>query len=498
MRTNCLLAVLLPALAMSVGWGFRGDYGHEAGAMIPGALAALAAVLVSGRKDWLQRFILLAFLGAAGWALGGQMSYGKVVGYTMHSYFHEATYGFASLFLIGALWGGMGGGILGLGLSLPKKDLLSFGLPLATLYALWKFLDFSGATDGLLRRFHFHASDWVAALSALAVALFYSQCHPRFKFAWKFLAVLSLGWMLGLAALVHGLGFRMTPPRGDNWTGCLGLFLALLGILWKLKSQPGWTLAWIGFFAGGVGFTLGDFLQVLGRAKWGPISHPWLQGLDYWKWMEQSFGLIMGAGIGWGIWKLRRAPTVDNEGKGALNWLALFFLMFVMFWENLFKNVRNWKQQGLLQGNLFGLETQIWLLILALCLGAMLLWAIFLHGRDLLPIIPDQLQGKAQFLFLWILWLAVIGALMQVLPGFKGNGVVLVHGSFWLTAIACTMLIFPKRKFELPATVAQNSTPSPAIIFAGLGLSLILILGLSWVATGIHPNPLPGAQTRFE
>ena len=36
--------ILLPALAMSVGWGFRGNYGHEAGAMVPGALVALAVL----------------------------------------------------------------------------------------------------------------------------------------------------------------------------------------------------------------------------------------------------------------------------------------------------------------------------------------------------------------------------------------------------------------------------------------------------------------------
>jgi hypothetical protein len=36
------LLLLLAALAMSVGWGFRGDYGHGPGAMVPGALLALA------------------------------------------------------------------------------------------------------------------------------------------------------------------------------------------------------------------------------------------------------------------------------------------------------------------------------------------------------------------------------------------------------------------------------------------------------------------------
>jgi len=39
--------ILLCALSLSLGWGIRGNFGHEVGAMIPGALAAMAAVLMS-------------------------------------------------------------------------------------------------------------------------------------------------------------------------------------------------------------------------------------------------------------------------------------------------------------------------------------------------------------------------------------------------------------------------------------------------------------------
>jgi hypothetical protein len=75
-------AILLVALSLSIGWGVRGNWGHEYGAMIPGALAALAAALVSGREDWRRRGVFFAFLGAIGWSFGGSMSYGRVLGYT--------------------------------------------------------------------------------------------------------------------------------------------------------------------------------------------------------------------------------------------------------------------------------------------------------------------------------------------------------------------------------------------------------------------------------
>ena len=90
---NTLARWLLPAVAMSVGWGFRGDYGHEAGAMVPGALVALAICLTSGREDWWNRAPMLAMLGAIGWAFGGQMSYGKIIGYTAHTSFPDVLYG---------------------------------------------------------------------------------------------------------------------------------------------------------------------------------------------------------------------------------------------------------------------------------------------------------------------------------------------------------------------------------------------------------------------
>jgi len=100
--------VILPALALSIGWGIRGNFGHEHGAMIPGALAAMAAVLVTSRADWHRRVAFFALFGALGWAFGGSMSYGQVLGYTHCGDPPNVLYGFASLYLIGFLWGAMG------------------------------------------------------------------------------------------------------------------------------------------------------------------------------------------------------------------------------------------------------------------------------------------------------------------------------------------------------------------------------------------------------
>jgi hypothetical protein len=67
------------ATALSLGWGIRGNYGHEYGAMIAGALAVC---LMSERPDWHLRAAEFGLLGAVGWSFGGSMSYMHVVAYT--------------------------------------------------------------------------------------------------------------------------------------------------------------------------------------------------------------------------------------------------------------------------------------------------------------------------------------------------------------------------------------------------------------------------------
>ena len=99
------LGVLLVALSLSIGWGIRGNYGHETGAMFPGTIAAIAACLLSGRGDWQTRGVL-CFFRRLGWGFGGSISYMQVIGYTHSGHAATQLYGFAGLYVIGFLWGG--------------------------------------------------------------------------------------------------------------------------------------------------------------------------------------------------------------------------------------------------------------------------------------------------------------------------------------------------------------------------------------------------------
>jgi hypothetical protein len=62
--------LLLSGLSVSIGWGIRGQLGHEYSAALAGALAGMVIALLSGREDWQQRVHSFAFFGAVGIAFG--------------------------------------------------------------------------------------------------------------------------------------------------------------------------------------------------------------------------------------------------------------------------------------------------------------------------------------------------------------------------------------------------------------------------------------------
>jgi hypothetical protein len=504
-KMSWLNGVVLAALAMSVGWGFRGDYGHEAGAMVPGALLALAICLASGRQDWWQRSTIMATCGAIGWAFGGQMSYGRVIGYTACSSLPDVAYGYASLFLIGGLWGGIGAAILSLSVTESRSYLERFAGPLVALWLVWFAMDLSGLTGWLAETWHLNDTDWLEASSALVVAGVYAAIIRRGRQACFLIMSLASGWWAGYILLVLLLGLHMTPPRSDNWSGCVGLFAALLFYLVRRQNRAAVLIALCGFLAGGIGFAVGDFVQMLGRAQWGLIGR-WeaLQGLDYWKWMEQLFGLIMGAGVGFVFLRRMRAklapPAEDDKGRN-LNTVGLIFLLLVMMWSNLHKNVRNWAKGDHIPEQFFGIRTGWWFLLVALLLSATILTAIIRHRRQQLPLAPSSAFGRGQLLFLIILWVAIVGALTQALPGMARKGTFFVHTTFWITGGICSLIVVAlSDKARLSESQLSASDASWKLSLQSWAICLlvpVLVILLAWLTICSHDESLPGSHLRF-
>ena len=121
--------LLLTGLSVSIGWGVRGQFGHEYGAALAGALGGMTVALLGGRQDWLPRIPYFAFLGAVGFAFGGAMSYMKTVAYIHSSDSATVLYGFACLFLLGGLWAAPAGAGLGLAACLDREQLTRLFIP---------------------------------------------------------------------------------------------------------------------------------------------------------------------------------------------------------------------------------------------------------------------------------------------------------------------------------------------------------------------------------
>jgi hypothetical protein len=501
-----LIGIVLSGLAMSVGWGFRGDYGHEAGAMVPGALLGLSICLASGRRDWWHRSTIMAFCGAVGWAFGGQMSYGRITGYTASSSFPDVAYGYGCLFLIGALWAGIGSAVLALSVTQSRSYLESFAGPLAALWLVWFAMDLSGLTGWFAETWYLNDTDWFAALSALLVASVYAVIVPRSRPACFFIMLLAGGWWAGYIILTCLLGLHMTPPRSDNWSGCVGLFVAIVFYLIRQQNRAALNVTLFGFLVGGIGFAVGDFFNMLGRAQFGPIGRfEALQGLDYWKWMEQLFGLIMGVGVGLAFLRRIRpklVPPAEDQSGGNLNILGLLFLLLVMMWANLHKNVLNWAKGKHIPDHLFGIPAQWWFLLVGLILSAMILIAIIRHRRRDLPLTPSDQFGRGQLLFLVILWIAVAGAFMQAFPAMSGKGVFFVHVTFWITGGICSLIVLGiSGKSILPpeAQIAASDhfwRPGMRYWISWL-LVPVLIALLAYLTVSSHDKSMPGSSLRF-
>ncbi len=193
------LVILLVALSVSIGWGIRGNFGHEAGAMIPGALGAIAIACCSRRADWQARIPHAALLGGLGFGFGGSISYMYPISFTMSGHFPTMYYGFLMVFLEGGLWCTLGAMGASLALTADRDKLAQIFKPLVwVLVAMWihnllhdwidEWLQPSGRVveDATWNRqenpLYWFDADWASALAALMGVCayeFFGSLRPR-------------------------------------------------------------------------------------------------------------------------------------------------------------------------------------------------------------------------------------------------------------------------------------------------------------------------------
>jgi hypothetical protein len=260
LKTSQWKFIVLPALAMSLGWGLRGQLGHSTGAMVPGALAVLTLCSLLPGKLF-SRGLAVGF-GAIAFGYGAtittqdtaQLADGQIfrMGNTM-------ALDYTGLAIKGAVWAMVGGAVIGLAFVVSRYR--------------WR--------------------DIVIAMAALVVAF-------------------PAGW--ALINKPNPVYFSVT--RHESYGGYLvGCLVMLAWLTFSGHTKVPLVLAASAAVAGGVGFPLGVFLNSLG------LHSVYVRGWhDWWKVAETTYGAFMGIGLGIGTWLIKdKLPDLSSSTEPAIN-----------------------------------------------------------------------------------------------------------------------------------------------------------------------------------
>ncbi len=302
-------AMIWPALAGGMGWGIRGQYGHETGAMVAGLLVGLTVALLWCGRWRAEMAIRAAAFMTVGIGFGGSETYAQTVGLT-----HDPAlvgeraalaWGMLGLAVKGGIWVGFGGLFLGLGLG---------GIR-------YRPLEMAGFFVGML------------GLMWVGIWLFNEPYDPARKILPRIYFSDDWRWEPG----------AMLKPRRERWGG---LLLALVGatayVGWARRDSLARTLAGWGFLAGAIGFPCGQAVQAFHAWHRGFFQTGFLGSIDpiinWWNFMETTFGAVFGAVLGLGVWLNRnrlREPELSG-GAFAVSWeigSVLVYASLLVCWE---------------------------------------------------------------------------------------------------------------------------------------------------------------------
>jgi hypothetical protein len=459
--------------------------------MIAGALAAMAAVLTLGREDWQVRLPYFAMFGALGWSFGGSMSYMMVVGYTHSGDSISVLYGFACLFLIGFLWAAPGGAGTALAALADRDRLTELFAPLSAVFVAW-FLQRVALVPWLIERgydLNWYDTDWLAATTAPAAVMVLAAIRRRLDRGSGLVLAMSAGWWAGFGLMVVALGFRMTPPRGDNWAGCLGLTLAIFAYcLWT--NLPGVVLGGlIAGIVGGISFASACMLKLVEvtsgyETNWHSI-------------MEQTTGLIHGLGIAAAlIFLARRADPVSDTPR-IRRWTEVYAVAFVLLgitYLNLRKNPSSWVEHGSMPAEMAGITAVHWFDLAYLLLTIAVIIPLCVHLRRRLPLLSMSPLGQGQWLYLAFLWWMVVGNFERALVGFRPQRLV-TEGVIFVNAAICTLLMLLQAGSGPTSRGERSSGYVPALrktIVVGVVVTALTILADWGIVRAIYGDRFAG------
>lgn len=297
------LALLASAAAGGMGWGIRGQYGHETGAMLAGVLVGFTLLLLFGRQLHPRTALAAIAMLTVGIGIGGLETYGQTIGLTQNKGMAGNTaaflWGELGLFIKGGLWIAIGATFFGSALSgrgWTLKEMLSvLGIMMATFLLGQRLLNMPFDPEAHRLPFINFSADW----------------------RWTPDATLDV-----------------LKPRQERWGGLLFAWLALMsyrGIVHRDRLAMAFGV--VGFVAGGIGFAGGQLWQA-GHA-WFPdiykqVFGQWDALINWWNIMEMTFGCIWGAALAGVMYRYRgalRDSPVYESMAGKPIWI--YFLMAV-------------------------------------------------------------------------------------------------------------------------------------------------------------------------
>jgi hypothetical protein len=445
-----------------------------------------------------------------------------VIAFTHSGHAPSVIYGFACLFLIGFLWGALGGAGTAVPAFLNRERLTELLIPVAAVFAAWVAQDlffnvyFAGLhsrlDQGLLtpeqvkEQTHWigwNDTDWIAVVVAAAAVGVLAVAQRRVCWGTSLVLYLCAGWWLGFTLLTVGLGLRMTPPRGDNWAGVLGMTIAMFVFLYR---QQEFGISWAALVAGlfgGLGFSGATLIKLIlvhpgfqDRVFGGPVNS------NYHSILEQTFGFISGIGIALalGYWATR-APR-QSEQPLVRRWAepaCVFFVLLVISYVNIVKNLdavwlKNLTAPATLQGTLWGVSTHAWFQAAYLALAVTIAWPLVAtyRGREL-DVLPASRLGKGQLFFVIFLWWIVLGNLARTIPFAEQR--LITEGVIHVNACLCTLLalLLPCRD-RLAGEIAppDNRTLLQKTVMAGVLGTALVVVGQFALVRGLWGDTFAG------
>ena len=344
-------------------------------------------------------------------------------------------------------------------------------------------------------------SDYIgAAIGIMLGTGVYFAIFGKFRRGSSLFLHMALGWFAGFLLLPVLLDIRMTPPRGDNWAGILGVYAGVLIYSVRHKLWPIVVVSLVTGTIGGIGFSgiacLQALLESFGNGNLAPgLAAAWTKwqtqagssayvfpaillnvkpapGWQFWheanwhSFLEQSYGFVNGVGVIVGMGLLvRRIGPLDNQAKRHY-WpeiVALTLVLPILLYVNLVKNVADWTRVNpsnviaavpkVMRMPLIGfpLSAMAWFNILFGMAAIALVMLLSVHTRRRLALLEQSWLGRGQLLFVVLLWAFVIGNFGKALPGFTEQRL-LTEGVITLNAVFATIMLFllPRSAPELP------------------------------------------------